>query len=386
MSQLATSSGRGMAQEFSAVQQVNGIFHQDAVSQSTILSEVETLDHAPAQLTRSAAFSDIDYASRAMDEIIIKIERSRNSSAAMLITGETGTGKELIARAVHAVSDRSDREFIPFDCGAAPPELIASELFGHQKGAFTSADRTRKGVIREADGCTLFLDEIGELPLAAQVKFLRFLQEGEVRPLGETKPIKVNVRVIAATNRDLEAEVRAGRFRADLFQRLNILRLHIPPLRERREDIPLLIEHFLHRSQQELGKPGIRLSDEAWTLMFGYHWPGNVREMENLLYRLVAFAGNGEVIGPERFLEEIGRCSPPPAAAIIEGMFVIDPRLPYSERQKELERLSIINALKETGGNITRAAAMMGICRNGLKNKIKRFGIKIENHRQPQAR
>jgi transcriptional regulator with GAF, ATPase, and Fis domain len=189
-----------------------------------------------------------------------------------MITGETGTGKELIARAVHAVGPRRDAEFIPFNCGEVGPEIIASKLFGRRRGAFTSADRDSNGVIHAADGGTLLLDEIGELPIDAQSKLLRFLQAGEVRPVGETRPIKVNVRVIAATNRDLEADVRSGRFRADLYYRLNVFRIHIPPLRERREDILPLIEHFFTLRQQETGKRWLRLSDEALALLLGYHW------------------------------------------------------------------------------------------------------------------
>jgi transcriptional regulator with GAF, ATPase, and Fis domain len=326
-------------------------------------------------MTRLGAFSTIVYASRSMGEITDKIERSRDSAAPALITGETGTGKELIARAVHAVSPRRKREFIPFNCGAAPPELVVSELFGHQRGSFTGANGDYKGVIRTADGGSLFLDEIGDLPLAAQAMLLRFLQEGEVRPLGEARPIKVDVRVIAATNRDLEADVQSGLFRADLFWRLNKLRLRVPPLHERREDIPILIEHFLHRHQQEAGKQGLLLSDEAMALMFDYHWPGNVREMENVLYRLVAFAADGDAIGPERFLEEVGGYASPPEIKIVGGRIVIDARLSYRERQRELERLSILGALNDTGGNIRQAAAKLGMCRNSLRDKIKKLGI-----------
>jgi hydrogenase-4 transcriptional activator len=326
-------------------------------------------------MTRLGAFSTIVYASRSMGEIIDKIERSRDSAAPALITGETGTGKELIARAVHAVSPRFKREFIPFNCGAAPPELVVSELFGHQRGSFTGANGDYKGVIRTANGASLFLDEIGDLPLAAQAMLLRFLQEGEVRPLGEARPIKVNVRVIAATNRDLEADVQSGQFRADLFWRLNKLRLRIPPLHERREDIPILIEHFLHRNQQEAGKQGLRLCDDTRTLMLDYHWPGNVREMENVLYRLVAFAADGDAIRPERFLEEIGARASPPAARIVGGRIVIDARLSYREMQKELEKLSIISVLNDTGGNIRQAASKLGMCRNSLRGKIKKLGI-----------
>jgi transcriptional regulator with GAF, ATPase, and Fis domain len=310
-----------------------------------------------------------------MGEIIDRIERSRDSAAPALITGETGTGKELIARAVHAVSHRRKREFIPFNCGAAPQELIVSELFGYQRGSFTGANGDYKGVIRTANGGSIFLDEIGDLPLAAQAMILRFLQEGEVRPLGEARPIKVNVRVIAATNRDLEADVQSGQFRADLFWRLNKLRLRVPPLHERREDIPILLEHFLRRHQQEASKRGLLLSDEARALMFDYHWPGNVREMENVLYRLVAFAVDGDAIGPERFLEEVGVYASPPAIKIAEGRIVIDARLSYRERQRELERLSIISALNDTGGNIRQSAAKLGMCRNSLRDKIKKLGI-----------
>jgi hydrogenase-4 transcriptional activator len=328
-------------------------------------------------MTRLGAFSAIIYTSRSMGEIIDRIERSRDSAAPALITGETGTGKELIARAIHAVSPRRKREFIPFNCGAAPPELVVSELFGYQRGSFTGANGDYKGVIRTANGGSLFLDEIGDLPLAAQAMILRFLQEGEVRPLGEARPIKVNVRVIAATNRDLEADVQSGQFRADLFWRLNKLRLRVPPLHERREDIPILIDHFLHRHQREAGKQGLRLSDEASALMFDYHWPGNVREMENVIYRLVAFAVDGDMIGPERFLEEVRVYASPPAIEIVEGRIVIDARLSYRERQRELERLSIVSALNDTGGNIRQSAAKLGMCRNSLRDKIKKLGIDV---------
>jgi DNA-binding NtrC family response regulator len=375
----SSSSGRGLAQELLEFQPVNG-FHPDVESQSTIHLNGLSLNHGAAhmQLMRPEAFSSIVYASRAMGEIIDKIERARDSLAPTLITGETGTGKELIARAVHAVSPRHGLEFIPFNCGDVAPELVASELFGYRRGAFTGADRDYQGVIRTADGGVLFLDEIGELRLGAQSILLRFLQEGEVRSLGESRPIKVNVRVIAATNRDLEADVRTGRFRTDLFERLNKLRLRILPLRERREDIPLLIKHFLRSHTQEMGKQGLRLRAEAWDALLGYDWPRNVRELENVLYRLVAFAESYEEVGRKRVLEEIGICASFPSASIVEGKIVIDLRLPYREREKELERLSIINVLNETGGNITQAAARLEMCRNGLKNKIKRLGSALE--------
>jgi transcriptional regulator with GAF, ATPase, and Fis domain len=381
--QRSSASESGLAQDLLEVQPVNG-FHQDVKSQSTIHLNGASPAHAQTpRVMRPEAFSGIVCVSHEMGEVTTKIERARFSSAPMLITGETGAGKDLIARTVHAISPRREGEFIPFNCGGVTPELIASELFGHRRGAFTGADRDYKGVIREADGGTLFLDEIGELPLAAQPKLLRFLQEGEVHPLGEARPIKVKVRVIAATNRDLEADIRAGRFRADLYYRLNVFHIHIPPLRERREDIRPLIKHFLDLRQQETGKQGLRLSDEAWALLLGYHWPGNVREVESWSHRLASLAANGEVIGRENALVALrtGICSPPPAPAIVGDKFLVDANLTHQERMKECERLSIIKDLNEARGNITRAAKSLGMCRNALKNKIKSLGIEINNRR-----
>jgi transcriptional regulator with GAF, ATPase, and Fis domain len=363
------------------VQPVDG-FHQYVKSPSTIRLNGAGSDHAHApRVTRPEAFSGIVCVSREMGEIITQIKSARCSSASMLITGETGAGKDLIARTVHAIGPRREGELIPFNCGGMTPELIASELFGHRRGAFTGADRDYKGVIREADGGTLFLDEIGELPLAAQPKLLRFLQEGEVHPLGEARPIKVNARVIAATNRDLEMDIRAGRFRADLYYRLNVFHIHIPPLRERREDIRPLVEHFLDLRQQETGKQGLRLSNEAWALLLGYHWPGNVREVESWSHRLAPLTANGEIIGRESVLAALrtGICSSPPASAIVGNNFLIDSNLTHQERMKECERLSIIKDLNEARGNITQAAKSLGMCRNALKNKIKSLGIEINN-------
>jgi len=365
------------------VEPVNG-FHQDVKSQSTIRLSKASPAHAQApRVTRPEAFSGIVYFSQEMGEVINKIERARCSSAPMLITGETGAGKDLIARTVHAVSPRHTGEFIPFNCGGATPELIASELFGYRRGAFTGADKDYKGVIRAANGGTLLLDEIGEMPLAAQPRLLRFLQEGEVHPLGEARPIKVKARVIAATNRDLEADIRSGRFRDDLYYRLSVFHVHIPPLRERREDIRPLVEHFLDLRQQETGKQGLRLSDEAWALLLGYHWPGNVREVESFSHRLAPLAANGEVIGRENALAALrtGICFPPPASAIVGYKFLIDANLTHKERMKECERLSIIKDLDEARGNITQAAKSLGMCRNALKNKIKSLGIEINNSR-----
>ena len=369
-----------MAPELSDDQPVNG-FHRGVESQSTVRLNGAGSDHAHAhaRLTRPEALLGIVCASRAMGELIAKIERMRDISAPTLITGETGVGKELIACAVHSLSLRHKGEFIPFNCGSATPELVASELFGHRRGAFTGADRDYKGVIRTADGGTLFLDEIGEMPLAEQPKLLRFLQEGEVRPVGEARPIKVNARVIAATNRDLEADVRSGRFRDDLYHRLNVFHLHIPPLRERREDIRPLIKHFLDLRQREMGKQGIQLSDEAWALMLGHDWPGNVRQLAAMAHRLAAFAENNELIGRERALDAIrpGTCvSPSAEGVVIGGENVTD--LPLHEAEDKLQKFLIGRALKMTGGNLLRTAERLGVDRSGLQKMIKRLGIEVK--------
>jgi DNA-binding NtrC family response regulator len=329
-------------------------------------------------LTRLAALQPFIAESPAMRDLIVAAERAGEAAATTLITGETGVGKELIARAIHAFSPRHAQPFIAFNCGEASRELFESRFFGHYRGSFTGASADHKGLIREAEGGVLLLDEIGELNLELQPKLLRFLQEGEILPIGAAKPIKAGVRVIAATNRNLEEEVSAGRFREDLFARLNRLRLRVPPLRERREDIPPLVEHFLQRYQQEQGRHGLRLSDEAWALLLAYDWPGNVRQLENEICQLVALSVNDEVIDAAALSPEIraGACSQPaPAATIIEGRIVIDLHLPYHLMKDELERLAIINALEETGGNQRQAAAKMGISRSGLIKAIKKFGI-----------
>jgi transcriptional regulator with GAF, ATPase, and Fis domain len=377
----SSTTGKRMTQVLKK-QPVNG-FHQSVESQSTRRSNGAGPDHshAPARLTRPETFSGIVYVSHAMDEVLAKIERMRGSEASILIIGETGAGKELIARAVHDLSPRDKGKFIPFNCGGVTPELIANELFGHRRGAFTGADRDYEGVIRTANGGTLFLDEIGELPLAAQPKLLRFLQEGEVRPVGEARSFNVNVRVIAATNRDLEADVRSGRFRDDLYYRLNVFHLHIPPLRERREDVRPLIKHFLDLRQQEMGKQGLRLSDEAWALMLGQDWPGNVRQLAAVAHRLVAFAENGELIGLEsaRAAIRTGICAPPPAdAAVIGGEDVAD--LPLHEGEDKLKRFLIGRALKVTGGNLLRAADILKVDRSGLRKMINRLGIEVKKN------
>jgi|GEM_PF-101045 len=250
------------------------------------------------------------YASPAMADVISRIHKIRNSDVTVLITGESGTGKELVARTVHAESARRNAVFLPFNCTATPKEIIDSHLFGHRRGAFTGATNNYPGIIRAADGGTLFLDEIGDLSLEVQPKLMRFLQEGEIQPLGQTQPIKVNVRVLAATNSDLERAVEEGRFREDLYHRLNIIRIHVPPLRERKEEIPLLAAHYLDHFTSRSGKRGIDFTQDALEALTHYEWPGNVRQLRNEIERLVAYAVDNSSITIDDLSSEVTRFRP----------------------------------------------------------------------------
>ncbi|MHC4342796.1 MAG: sigma-54 interaction domain-containing protein, partial [Planctomycetota bacterium] len=281
---------------------------------------------------------------------------------------ESGTGKEVLARAVHAQSPRRGEAFVAVNCAAIPENLLESELFGHSKGAFTGADRSRRGLFVEANRGTLFLDEIGELPTALQAKLLRVLQEEEVRPVGESKPRSVDVRVIAATARDLENAVASGEFRDDLFYRLNVVRLEVPPLRERRKDIPLLVDHFFARSCATLGKSLHTVNDEALERLVAYHWPGNVRELENVIERAVILAA-GDRITPRELPENV--VSPPQPAAGESR-----PDFGLRRARKTLEADLIRRALRSTSGNRTHAARLLEISHRALLYKIKEYGIR----------
>ena len=320
-------------------------------------------------------------ASPMMIELVDLIETVGGSHVPVLITGETGTGKEMMARAVHELSERYNREYVAFNCAAVSREMIESQLFGHQRGSFTGALNDFKGIIRAVDGGTLLLDEIGELDLSLQPKLLRFLQEGEVHPLGSARPVRADVRIIAATNRDLEDEVKAGRFRADLFERLHVIRLHIPPLRERREEIPLLVSHFLERFKQETGKMELCLSDQVNRLLIDYDWPRNVRELANEVYRLVILAKNGEIVGAERLSQAI-REKPADlhcrSQSDPENQIVIDDSLSYAAAREQLEREMITRGLRRSKGNITQTAVALGMDRTGLTKAIKRLEIEIQ--------
>jgi two-component system response regulator AtoC len=285
----------------------------------------------------------------------------------VLITGESGTGKELVARLVHRSSPRSAEAFIAVNCGAIPETLLESELFGHVKGAFTGASNDKPGLFEEADGGTLFLDEIGELPAALQVKLLRALQEGEVRRVGGNNSRKVDVRVIAATNRDLVTDVNVGRFRGDLYYRVNVVSINLPALRERREDIPELALHFLRRHNARLGLNVELIAAPAMRMLVEYSWPGNVRELENVIERALVLT-TGETIGPEH-LADLVRVAPPPDQPIADG------DLSVKRKTEELERTLIQRALERTRGNRTRAAQLLELSHRALLYKIREYGI-----------
>jgi two-component system, NtrC family, response regulator AtoC len=309
-------------------------------------------------------------ASAALRAVIEAVERMANTSSTVLITGESGTGKEVVARLLHGTSGRAGGPLVAINCGAIPEALMESEMFGHAKGSFTGATEARTGLFVQANGGTLFLDEIAELPLSLQVKLLRALQERQVTPVGENRPRSVDVRIIAATNRDLEAMVREGTFRADLFYRLDVLPLRLPALRERREDIPLLVQHFLQSMNRRFDR-AVLLDDAALTLMTSYAWPGNVREMENLVERLVVLNRSGTITIaelPPRLTSGTMAAVTAAAATIDLGKGGID--LPAAVA--EFEDSLIQSALRLADGNKTRAAELLGLSRTTLLDKIKR--------------
>jgi two-component system response regulator AtoC len=318
-------------------------------------------------VSRAVGERPIVAASPAMVEVIELIERAAEFKATVLLTGESGTGKEVLARAVHVQSGRRDAAFVAVNCGAIPEALLESELFGHAKGAFTGADPARRGLFMEADGGTLFLDEIGELPPPLQVKLLRVLQEEEVRPVGESKARPIDVRVIAATSRDLEREVAAGRFREDLFYRLDVLRVRVPPLRERREDIPLLVDHFVAQLRQGLGKNVRGIADDALARLATHAWPGNVRELENVIERAVILA-DGDRITLRELPDAIARPAAEPVPAL-PGDFSL------ARARARFEAEWIRKALAATGENRTHAARLLGISHRALLYKLKEYGI-----------
>jgi two-component system response regulator AtoC len=303
-----------------------------------------------------------------MQELLRTTRKIAEYKTTVLVTGESGTGKELIARAIHDLSPRANEAFVAVNCGAIPESLIESELFGHKKGSFTDAIRDKKGLFEEASGGTLFLDEIGELPLGLQVKLLRVLQEQAVRPVGANDDQKVDVRVVTATVRDLSQMVEEGTFREDLFYRLNVIQVHLPALRERREDIPALLEHFVQRTNQKLGTQCQGASPEAMKLLLAYAWPGNVRELENTIERAVVLSDGPriEVEGlPERLRENQDKIR----QTLQSG------ELSIKKTTRVIEEELIRKALRSTGGNRTNAAKILEISHRALLYKLKEYGI-----------
>jgi len=313
-------------------------------------------------------FDNIIGDSPAMKSVLSQLERVIDTRATVCVDGETGTGKELIASAIHYQSSRRDKMFVAQNCAALPENLLESELFGHKRGAFTSADSDKKGLFEIADGGTLFLDEMGEMPLSLQAKLLRVLQEGTIRAVGATSEKQVDVRIICATNRDLNAEVEKGRFRQDLYYRLMVFPIKLPPLRDRREDIPQLAAHFLKRYAEEYRIESPGFTQDAIDALASYNWPGNIRELENEVQRLVIQAESGHWI-------EVTDLSP--RLRKIEGTVTrIAPKQgTLKEMMDQVERWLIAEALRDHGGNKTKTAATLGITREGLHKKLAKFGV-----------
>jgi len=327
-----------------------------------LLAENRLLRH---ELSEKYSLDRLVGKSLAMQQVYTLVRKVAKSDANVLITGETGTGKELVARAIHYSSPRRGKPFIAVDCSTLPKDLVASELFGHKKGSFTGAFRDKKGKFELADGGTLFLDEIGDVPLETQVKLLRVLQERTITPVGDERDIPVDVRIIAATNRDLQSAIEAGEFRQDLYYRLNVFPIELPPLRQRREDIPLLVEHFLKRLAPDRR---VRVTPKAFELLTRYHWAGNVRELENVVERAVILSEGGDIY-PEHLPDSLNSSTRPSNGAL-------DIEIPEEGISLEaLEKDLIQKALRKAGGNQTRAAELLGISRHTLIYRLEKYGM-----------
>ena len=335
----------------------------------TVTTQPHEENHDGKELSERYVSSGLVGHSRQMIELYKEIARVAPYRSTVLIIGESGTGKELVARAIHANSPRVSGGFIAVNCGALTESLLEAELFGHTKGSFTGAVTDKKGLFEEAEGGTIFLDEIGETSAALQVKLLRVLQENEIRRVGSSKAILVDVRVIAATNRDLENEVKAGRFREDLYYRLSVITLKVPALRERQEDIPLLAHHFLRRTCQETAKR-VQLSQEALDVLRNYDWSGNVRELENSIEHAVLHS-RGQMITVEDLPPRV-RTTKPSGELHLDKLFSDLPPL------EEIEKRYLIHVLEAVGGNRTRAAEVLQIDRRTLYRMAERFGIKLD--------
>jgi transcriptional regulator with PAS, ATPase and Fis domain len=358
----------------------------DQAKELNALSEVAFLAHAhqsprvvseanksPISISSASVLPGMVFSSRAMSDLALSVERIKDSESTILVTGESGTGKELIARAIHRLSRRSECEFIPFNCSAAPTDLIESMLFGHRKGTFTGALSDQLGLIRAAENGTLFLDEIGDLPLALQPKLLRFLQEGEIHTLGDRAPRKVNVRVIAATHKDLEQLVKEKLFREDLYYRIATLTLRVPPLRERPEDISTLISHFISLYARKNDREIAGITRDAIQTLETYSWPGNIRELAGEIERLVLYADDGGYIQPQNISTRIR-----PGETSIEA-----PGEKLDDLLESYERRVITETLKRHDCNVAKASEALGLgSRQTLYKKLKRLAIDVSDFLQ----
>jgi two-component system response regulator PilR (NtrC family) len=321
------------------------------------------------QVENQYCFDKIIGKSDRMQEVYLIIQNVLASPAPVLLEGESGTGKELVARAIHFNGWKKDQKFVAVDCGALPENLIESELFGHRKGAFTGASHDKTGLFEAANGGTIFLDEICNINASTQAKLLRVLQEGEIKRVGEVQYRKVDVRVISATNKNLKKEVQRGQFRDDLFYRLNVIHIKLPSLRERKEDIPLLADHFLQSYSRKVGKRVGRIEEDVMSLLVNYHWPGNVRQLENEIKKMVTFVVDGSNITIEYVSREIRD------AEHVRRYGEIEDGSPLKRKVAGLERDLILEALKKNRWNKSRTAAALGLSRKGLDKKILRYGL-----------
>jgi len=358
---------------------------RNALQMGQLSAEVDRLKK---RVAGQVGFDDLIGVSQPMQMVKRMGERAARSSIPVLILGESGSGKELIARAVHGSSDRAGRTFVAVNCGALPANLIESILFGHEKGSFTGASDKHLGKFQEASGGTLFLDEIGELPLEMQVKLLRALQEGEIDPVGSKRPVKVDVRIVSATNRDLAKQVAEGRFREDLYYRLNVFPIEAPSLRERREDVPALVEHFVRRFAAEEGKRVTGATAETTALLAAFDWPGNVRQLENAVYRAMVLS-DATLLAPHDFPAISGVAAPlslptpgapPTAAELMAGLPKDAPVRILDERGHlrtldEIERDLIQLAIETYSGHMTEVARRLGIGRSTLYRKVREQGL-----------
>lgn len=322
-------------------------------------------------LTSRAAFPGIIGTSRGIQEVLRGLAKAAATDATVLILGESGTGKELVARNLHRHSRRASGPFVPVNCSAIPAGLVESEFFGHERGAFTDAKELRVGRFEQAHKGTLFLDEVGDLPLEAQAKLLRVLEDREVTRVGGQKALSVDIRLVAATNKNLEDAVATERFREDLYWRLNVVNLHLPPLRERREDLPLLIDHFLDRVNLELGRHATGFSPEARSALVSYDWPGNVRELENALRRAVIFS-DGLVVQVSDLPRRLNAVAVPPVNRPSEATALSDV---VGRTVERIERTLIETTLKQYHGNRSATADALGINRKTLFNKLRLYGF-----------